>query len=145
VLESRLSLGFFVAAALHQASPTPAPAAATSETCCGRKTRARDASGPLPTDRKSVLLRALGEKIRRSDAPLYGEGALASLPDRIAALPADAPVQQLFPLRFALADALLSQGHLDRAIEQLEECRKLANAAHDPESAADVTHWVALA
>ena len=145
MLESRLSLGFFVAAALHQASPTPAPAAATSETCCGRKTRARDASGPLPTDRKSVLLRALGEKIRRSDAPLYGEGALASLPDRIAALPADAPVQQLFPLRFALADALLSQGHLDRAIEQLEECRKLANAAHDPESAADVTRWIALA
>jgi hypothetical protein len=113
--------------------------------CCGRKTRAHDASLPFPTDRKSALLRALGEKIRHGDAPLYGEGALASLPGRIAALPPDAPVAQVFPLRFALADALLSHGDLEAAIRQFEECRKLSVAAKDPESAAEVTRWIALA
>jgi hypothetical protein len=92
-----------------------------------------------------VLLRALGEKIRHGDAPLYGEGALETLPVRIAALPKEAPVQEVFPLRFALGDALLSHGDLEAAIGQFEECRKLAVAAHDAESAADVTRWIALA
>jgi hypothetical protein len=113
--------------------------------CCARKTRGRDASLPLATDRKSALLRALGEKIRHGDAPLYGEGALESLPVRIAALRPDAPVAQVFPLRFALADALLSHGDLEAAIRQFEECRKLSVAAKDAESAADVTRWIALA
>src|SRR5262249_22243997 len=129
--------------ALPQEGPVPAVAAPAD--CCARKTRARDPSAPLPKDRKSALLRAVAERIRRGDALLYGEAPLESLPRKIAALPADAPVQQVFPLRFALGDALLSNGDVERPIQQSEECRKLAVAAHDEESVADVTRWIALA
>jgi hypothetical protein len=113
--------------------------------CCGRKTRARDPSAPAPQDRKSKLLRELAAKIRASEAPLYGEGAAARLRAELAALPANAPVAETFPRRVTLADALLSLGDVDGAIEQYEACRSMAVAERDDEVVANMTRYLALA
>jgi tetratricopeptide (TPR) repeat protein len=137
VLEFGLSW-VLVAAAAPQATETAGPA-------CARRTRARDPAGPLPGDRKSVLLRELGERVRASDAVLYGEGPARRLPAQLAALPKDAPLEKVFALRDRLADALLSVGDIEGALAQWEECRRLAHVARDPEALARVLRQMAVA
>ncbi len=139
---SRLALALAVAA---QQGDAPPVSGATASPCCLRKTRARDPSGPLPTDRKSVLLRAIGERIRASDALLYGEGPFHWLPERIAALPPDAPPGRAFSLREEYADALLQQGDVEGALVQLDECRRIAEAAGDVAASRSATRTSALA
>ena len=133
--------------ALAQESATgggAGPGDASGDSCCARRTRARDPGAPLPDDRKSKLLRAIGERVVAGDALLYGEGPLRTLPQEIARLPGDAGPDQVVPLRRALGDALLIHGDLEEARAQFEECRRLAVAASEPELAAEMSRWLAI-
>ncbi len=112
--------------------------------CCIRRGRARDPALPPLTDRKSTLLRSLGEQLRTSDALLYGRAALRELPARLAALPSDAGIEVRFDLRLALADALLSDGDLDGARREYEACRVFAQQARAVEAVTTVTRQLAI-
>ncbi len=109
-----------------------------------RRPRQRDPSLPPLTDRKSVLLRDLGARLRESDALLYGRAALRELPARLAQLPADAGDDVRFDLRYALADALLSDGDLDGARREYDACRRAAQAAGAVEAEIAVTRQLAI-
>jgi hypothetical protein len=136
-----------------QSTPDAAPTGAPTDgkPCCGLEQK--PLGGPEPSDRKSVLLRTQLEALRKSCAPLVGEGTIAELEGKLAALPKNARsgappnpnVQKYFTLRFALGDSYLSAGRPEDAVAAWQECLEIVKSANDDFATQKVLRKLALA
>jgi len=85
-----------------------------------------------PTDRKSVLLRAILDELIASSAPFLGEGTLRAINLRIAALrPGAAPVD-VMNLYASRGDELMQVGRIEEAIQDYERMTAIAKTLNEP-------------
>ncbi|MBL8841951.1 MAG: CRTAC1 family protein [Planctomycetes bacterium] len=125
------------------APAAPAPAAADGDDCC------HDAAPPtpatLPMDRKSVLLRKLADEVEATTVAFLGRREVEVREKQLAALPRNAPPAQQYMARVNLSEALLKEGEVERAIEQLQRALDLAIAQRDPKATVNAWRRSALA
>ena len=132
-------------------APQAGGAGETKKSCCALEQA--PLGGPEPTDRKSVSLRTQLEQLRRSTAPLVGEGNVADLEAKIALLPKIArtgpptnpQVQRFFSMRFALGDAYLAAGRPEDAVAIWQDCLDTVKSANDGPTQGKVLRKLALA
>ncbi len=124
-LSSLAAVAFAVATS--GASAQEAPPAPESPPCC-RGAAPLDPNEPRPTDRKSLLLREIGQRILESNAPFLGEGGLATLDRQIEQFTAGGTVPSGSSMHFVKRGGeRLMVGRIDDAIADfgiaLEEAR----------------------
>ncbi len=120
---------------LAQESPPAPPAAGApasaepGDDCCHAPPPAR--KGPMPTDRKSVLLREIADRLSRSSAPFFGEQMLRDFEEKVRGITAATSQEQEIQWRSKYGDLLTQYGFYDEAIEQFELALALAEQHDD--------------
>jgi hypothetical protein len=74
-----------------------------------------------PGDRKGMILKQIHERLLATKAPFFGNGEIQEVSDILARLPPNAPPMQVVNLKIRLAEALLNDGEIDRAVTLYEE------------------------
>jgi hypothetical protein len=128
------------------AAVSPAQEAPPSDSgpCCRPE---REAVNPatLPSDRKSVLLRAAALTLLDGSAPFFGLTPLREHEAKYAKLTESTPLETVYAVGYPLGDARLQEGNIAGAIEAYERCRAIAQLAGDRDALLATTRKLALA
>ncbi len=127
-----------------KAPPQEGSPAAVADSCCHDRAATRPA-GELPMDRKSVLLRDLAERLCKSQAPFFGEGALQVAEQHVRELPADARDLDAVKTRGKYGDLLAQYGRYEEAIAQFELALVVAKAIDNVRAIKQVTRDLGIA
>ncbi len=112
--------------------------------CCRPERKTVDAAA-LPTDRKSVLLRAAAKALFDGSAPFVGMAPLREAEAKFAKLDAKTPLETVYAVCYPLGDARLQEGDIPGAIAAYERCRAIAKQGGDRDALLATTRKLALA
>ena len=117
----------FLAAVAPPVQETPP---ADDGPCCRPQRKTTDPAS-LPSDRKSVLLRAAAQALFDGDAPFVGMKSLRENEAKFAQIDGKTPLEAVYAICYPLGDARLQEGDIDGAIAAYERCRAIAKQGGD--------------
>jgi len=111
--------------------------------CCRPQRRSTDPAS-LPSDRKSVLLRAAAQALFDSNAPFVGMAPLRENEAKFAQIGERTPLETVYAICFQLGEARLQEGEIDGAIAAYERCLAIAKTLDDRDAQLGVMRRLAL-
>jgi hypothetical protein len=135
---------WFVLSAGSVVSPAQETSPAADGQCCRPERKSVDPA-TLPTDRKSVLLRATAQTLLDGNAPFFGMAPLREAEAKFARLDEETPLDTVYAVCYSLGDACLQEGNIGGAIEAYERCRAITKLAGDRDALLVTTRKLAIA